>query len=56
MLHNQLFSNGLRGPALARTQKISEIITQKKVISTLVDITFQTVKNSGPSERKAVQD
>ena len=28
---------------------------QKKVISTPVDIALQTVKNSGPSERKAVQ-
>jgi hypothetical protein len=28
----------------------------KKVISTPVDIALQTVKNSGPSERKAVQD
>ena len=30
-------------------------MTQKKVISTPVDIALQTVKNSGPSERKAVQ-
>ena len=30
-------------------------ITAKKVISTPVDIALQTVKNSGPSERKAVQ-
>ena len=31
------------------------MITQKKVISTPMDIPLQTVKNSGPSERKAVQ-
>jgi hypothetical protein len=29
--------------------------TYKKLISTPVDIALQTVKNSGPSERKAVQ-
>jgi hypothetical protein len=28
--------------------------TYKKLISTPVDIALQTVKNSGPSERKAV--
>ena len=31
-------------------------ITQKKVLLTPVDIALQTVKNSGPSERKAVQE
>ncbi len=36
--------------------KINGTITQKKVISTPMDISLQTVKNSGPSERKAVQD
>jgi len=29
---------------------------QKKVRSTSVDVSLQTVKNSGPSERKALQD
>ena len=36
--------------------KINKTITQTKVISTPVDIPLQTVKNSGPSEHKAVQD
>jgi hypothetical protein len=35
--------------------KINGAITQKKVTSTPMDIPLQTVKNSGPSERKAVQ-
>ena len=35
--------------------KINGTLTQKKVISTPMDIPLQTVKNSGPSERKAVQ-
>ena len=30
-------------------------MTSEKVVSTPVDIALQTVKNSGPSERKAVQ-
>jgi hypothetical protein len=29
---------------------------KKRVISTPVDISLQTVKNLGPSERKTVQD
>ena len=37
-------------------EKGNGIITQKKVIRTPVEIPLQTVKNSGPSERKAVQD
>ena len=36
--------------------KINETITQKMVISTPMDIPLQTVKNSGPSERKSVQE
>jgi hypothetical protein len=36
--------------------KIIRTITQKNVILTPMDIPLQTMKNSGPSERKAVQD
>jgi hypothetical protein len=46
-----------RDPDLSR-ENFSGVLdikgTYKKLISTPVDIALQTVKNSGPSERKAV--